>query len=232
MHVRMIVYPVGERQQRKWVPRGEMNTEDRVKSNYPRQDAKGSWSQTNRIAPPKLYVALPNSLCPSLFNSLNLYQPQTKLSKVSTNGKMHTDIATRAFIVALKASGGKSSTEIAALTGLSKRLVNLIYARAIERGFDPNVIPFHIEDAYLTDLPRSGRPVKATDEASDQVITQVQRDRYGREKTCADIAGELSLDGIDISAKTVWRILQESWVQQDQTNEEAWVDNQDEEGTA
>jgi hypothetical protein len=38
-------------------------------------------------------------------------------------------------------------------------------------------------------------------------VAKVRHDRYGREKTAADIAGELSSDGIDISASTVLRIL-------------------------
>jgi hypothetical protein len=35
----------------------------------------------------------------------------------------------------------------------------------------------------------------------------VRLDRYGREKSCADLAGELSEIGINISATTIWRIL-------------------------
>ncbi|KAJ5167362.1 uncharacterized protein N7482_006143 [Penicillium canariense] len=34
-----------------------------------------------------------------------------------------------------------------------------------------------------------------------------QLNRYGREKSCADLAGELSKEGIIISATTIWRIL-------------------------
>ncbi|KAJ5160333.1 uncharacterized protein N7482_007337 [Penicillium canariense] len=36
---------------------------------------------------------------------------------------------------------------------------------------------------------------------------EVRLDRYGREKSCADLAGELSKEGIIISAATIWRIL-------------------------
>lgn len=72
---------------------------------------------------------------------------------------MPTDIATRALIIGLK-STGKTSTEVSELTEISVRTINSIYARAIERGFDPNFRPLKICDAYLVDAPRSGRPKK------------------------------------------------------------------------
>jgi transposase len=122
---------------------------------------------------------------------------------------MPTDIATRALVVTLKAPAGaaKTTVEIHQITGLSTRTINEIYARAIRRGFEPNERPFRLSDKYLEDAPRSGRPRKRTEETSDLVISKVSRDRFGREKTAADIAGELSLQGIDISKTTVTRIL-------------------------
>lgn len=122
---------------------------------------------------------------------------------------MPTDIATRALIIGLKSSG-KTSTEVSELTRISVRTINDIYARAIKRGFDPNLRPLEICDAYLADAPRSGRPKKQTTEARDKILSKVRFDRYGREKTCADIAGELSSEGIDMSASTVWRILRKA----------------------
>src|SRR4051812_33050601 len=113
------------------------------------------------------------------------------------------DIATRALIVAYKADG-KSNNEITGLTGVEKRVINRIYARAIERGFDPGERPIKLVDKYLQDAPRSGRPSKQQ-EAFEKVVNLVRRDRYGREKSCADIAGDLSRDGLNISASTVWR---------------------------
>ncbi|KAK2122168.1 hypothetical protein NOF04DRAFT_1337507 [Fusarium oxysporum II5] len=71
----------------------------------------------------------------------------------------NTDIATRAFVVSLKAPcSGKTTNEFAEITGLSVRQVNRIYARAIERGVDPNHGLVVILDSYLEDAPRSGRP--------------------------------------------------------------------------
>jgi transposase len=120
----------------------------------------------------------------------------------------NTDIATRALVVTLKSPiGGLTTAEISEETGISPRQVNRIYARAIERGFDPNHRPFTLKDEWLEDAPRSGRPSKQTPETSQVIISKVQKDRYGREKTCADLAGELSQIGIDISSITIWRIL-------------------------
>ncbi|KAM5345573.1 hypothetical protein ACJ41O_005222 [Fusarium nematophilum] len=120
----------------------------------------------------------------------------------------NTDIATRALVVSLKAPcSGKTTAEVVAITGLSKRTVNDIYARAIARGFDPNQIPLIIRNSYLEDAHRSGRPKKQTEEAKEAILTKVRRDRYGREKSCADIAGELSLEGLNLSATTVRRVL-------------------------
>src|SRR3954451_11096701 len=117
----------------------------------------------------------------------------------------NSDIATRAAIVALKAIGGKSTPEVACLFGISKSSVNRIYAKAIERGFDPNVLPIVLKKEHIDDALRSGRPTKQTDEVKDLIASKVRRDRYGREKSCADLAGEFSDAGFDISAMTVWR---------------------------
>jgi transposase len=123
---------------------------------------------------------------------------------------MTVDIATRAYIVALKASGGKTSLQIAGLTGISIRSIDRIYARAIERGFDPNQQPIHMEDAYLADAPRSGRPSKQTEEVKANIINRISHDRYGRERTGADISASLRDDGIEVSASTVRRILHQA----------------------
>jgi len=118
------------------------------------------------------------------------------------------DIATRASILALKSKfGGKTTAQVAAQLGISERTVNKVFARACERGFDANQDPFHIEDQYIVDAPRSGRPTKQTEATQEAVFAQVRKDRFGREKSCADIAGYLSQEGIEISYTTVWKIL-------------------------
>jgi transposase len=42
------------------------------------------------------------------------------------------------------------------------------------------------------------------------LIQKVRRDRFGREKSCADLARDLSQEGINISATTVWRVLKKA----------------------
>ena len=122
---------------------------------------------------------------------------------------MPTDIATRALVVTLKAPFGaaKTSIEISNLTRIPVRTINHIYARAIKQGFEPNEHPLALRDEFLKDAPRSGRPTKRTEEVQQQIIAKVRRDRYGREKTAADIAGELSQEGIELSKMTVLRVL-------------------------
>ena len=71
----------------------------------------------------------------------------------------------RASIVTLKSPHcGKSSAAIHELTGVSVSQINRIYAKAIERGFEPNVIPLVILNDYLINTSRSSRPTKQTEE--------------------------------------------------------------------
>lgn len=122
---------------------------------------------------------------------------------------MNYSAATRALVVSLKATG-KGNGEITDLTGIEKRTLNKIYARAIERGFDPAERLLNLRDEHVQDAPRSGRPSKQTKDTTSAVVLTVRRDRYGREKSCADIAGMLREKGIELSASTVYRILKKA----------------------
>lgn len=125
----------------------------------------------------------------------------------------NTDIATRAVVVALKSPYiGKTTVEISKITSLSIQKINQIYARAIERGFNPELPHLIIRDEWLRDAPRSGRPTKQTPSIQDQILTKVRHDQYRQEKTCADIDQELSNSdtGVNISPMTVWRILRKA----------------------
>ncbi|KAL6402750.1 hypothetical protein AUP68_14086 [Ilyonectria robusta] len=122
-----------------------------------------------------------------------------------------TDIATRALVVSLKSpTGGKTTSEVAGITGLSPRTINEIYSRAISRGFDPNLRPMILHDEYLHNAPASGRPKKQTDEAQDQILVKRWDRDFGRH--CLEDP-------------------EKSRVQEDEANEEAWVDEEDEAGT-
>ena len=125
-------------------------------------------------------------------------------------GPAQHDIATRASIVSLKSVGGKTTLEIHGLTGIPIRTINEIYARAIKRGFDPHSLPLKITDEFLKDGARLGRPTKQTEETRQILELKVRFDRYGREKTAADLAGELASEGIEISATTVHRVLKKA----------------------
>jgi transposase len=122
----------------------------------------------------------------------------------------NTDIATRALIVTLKAGLNNklmTTKEILYLTGIPKSTINQIYARAIERGFDSAERPIKLLNKYLEDAPRSGRSLKNTEENQQIIISKVRLDQYVREKTCAQLAGDLSQLGIEISGHTVAKIL-------------------------
>jgi transposase len=84
--------------------------------------------------------------------------------------------------------------------------MNRIYARAIERGFNPHEDPL-IHNRYVEDQPRSGRPTKQDTPTQEIVISKVRFDRYRREKSYADLASDLSKLKINISAETVRRNL-------------------------
>jgi len=123
----------------------------------------------------------------------------------------NTDIATRALIVTLKSPlVGMKTADVVKKVGCSARQVQRIYGRAIQRGFDLNQTPFILKDEWLQDAPRSGRLTKQTPETTKAIVAKVQHDRYGRERTCADLAGELSQMGLDISATIIWRILKKN----------------------
>ena len=120
-------------------------------------------------------------------------------------------LATKALVVTLKSPlGGKTTGEVSEKTGIPRQTVNRIYATAIKRGFDPNLLPFLLKDEWLNEAPRIGRPTKQTPETIQKTLENVRTDRYGREKTCADLAGQLSNIGIQISATSIWRILRKA----------------------
>ena len=115
-----------------------------------------------------------------------------------------TDIATRAIIVTLKSPLGERSTnQIADLTGLNPRTINAIYAKAIQRRFDPYRYPITIKDAYIEDGYRPGRPTKQTEAFKDLLTSKVRIDRFGRELSYADLVGYLSANGQECSIQTV-----------------------------
>jgi len=123
-----------------------------------------------------------------------------------TYRKAYSDITVRGHIIFLKSpfGGSKSAKVIKNQLGgtefeLSESQINRIYQKAIDRGFTPNTPFFTINDEFVTNAPKTGRPQKQTEEIAELVFNKIKRDRFGREKTCSDIAIELALEGINIS---------------------------------
>jgi transposase len=114
------------------------------------------------------------------------------------------DNATRAQALTLKLVGF-SNAEIESITGIKTSALNSLHRKAIARGFNPSESK-KILDVHVEDGARSGRPKKQTEELVTEVLSKVRRDRYAREKTCAQIATEVG----GVSDTTVWRILRAS----------------------
>ncbi|EDN11274.1 predicted protein [Histoplasma mississippiense (nom. inval.)] len=67
------------------------------------------------------------------------------------------------------------------ITNLSARQINHIYARALERGFNPDLLYLTIRDEFLQDAPRSGRPTKQTSSIREQVLAKkIGKELYGQ----------------------------------------------------
>jgi hypothetical protein len=128
------------------------------------------------------------------------------------SGETSQNAALRAVIVFLKSphGGPKTNSQIEILTGATVRTIQRIYSRAIERGFDPTTEQFRIEDKHVEDGPKPGRPTKQTPEVTALLEGLVSRDRFGREKTAADLAGDLDRLGYDLSRETVRTVLKKA----------------------
>ncbi|KAJ5188429.1 hypothetical protein N7491_004754 [Penicillium cf. griseofulvum] len=71
---------------------------------------------------------------------------------------MGHNIAVRSFAIHAKSIGISTDT-ISESSGLSKRTINRIYERALEKGFEPGA-PWNVTEDMVADAPRSGRPKK------------------------------------------------------------------------
>lgn len=72
-------------------------------------------------------------------------------------------------------------------------------------------------------LPALVVPTKRKQETQGKILTNVRSDRHGREKPNAAIASasEVSREGINMSATTIWRTLRQSGLKKDEPEEEA-----------
>ena len=91
------------------------------------------------------------------------------------------DISERTFVVCMKALGYPNNY-IEFITGRKRRTIDDIYARAIKKGFDPNIRPFVLKDEYFRDAPRSGRPRRTATEGVNRFLAEVSTEPRNRGK--------------------------------------------------
>lgn len=122
----------------------------------------------------------------------------------------YLSISTRAMVLTLKATTDQKTSQIAELAGITSRHVNRIYSKAIERGFDPTKRPLTMEDHYVEDAKKSGRPSKRTPELEAAMSASIKRDDRTRELSAQTLALELKQQGYSVSATTVLRTLRKA----------------------
>lgn len=74
-----------------------------------------------------------------------------------------------------------------------------------------------VKDSYLEDAPRTGRPSKQ-DLIKELVLAKIRLDRFGREKSCANLTSELSTEVTNTSATESYKGIGSS---EDKTDEKA-----------
>lgn len=114
----------------------------------------------------------------------------------------------RTLILGMKSEGCREDY-IAQRLNIELHTVKNALRKARKAGFNHNNNPIIVLDSFVFDRPRPGAPRKQED-MKDRILEKVRLDRYGREKTCAFIASELSEAGNIISSTTVWRALKKA----------------------
>jgi hypothetical protein len=75
---------------------------------------------------------------------------------------------------------------------ISTQRIYELRKQARARRFDLEVST-QLKLEYVQDAPRSGAPKKLTPEIEEAIKEAVRRDRYGREKSCAELAAPFNL---------------------------------------
>lgn len=76
---------------------------------------------------------------------------------------------------------------IAEVTAINERSQQRWFEKALSLGFNPSACPIQIQDVWVADAPRSGRP-RQRDDHADDVLAVVRKDRARRKLTCEEIA--------------------------------------------
>ena len=82
---------------------------------------------------------------------------------------------------------GVSAKSVEEITEVSTRSISHIKKKARSRGYDPEILRV-LKMEYVEDAPRSGQPSKVTP-ALEAILTDVRKDRNGREKSSAIVIG-------------------------------------------
>lgn len=86
---------------------------------------------------------------------------------------------------------GMSMEDVGRITGFSRSTLYDLKKRATERGYDPVVAPI-IYDEYAVNAKRNGKPGISLDK-QQEIVAKVTMDRYGREKSTAEIARKVEV---------------------------------------
>ena len=118
----------------------------------------------------------------------------------------HICLAIRAQILALKQFGA-TNIQIADITAVSVRQIRRFWAKALERGYNPTTGSKALNDEYLPDDRRSGRPIEATPEAKEALLNQVRQTRKSRSYTLIELSKNSTYG---LAPSTIYRILKEA----------------------
>ena len=99
---------------------------------------------------------------------------------------------------------GVLAKRVEEITEVSTRSISHIKKKARSRGYDPEISRV-LKMEYVEDAPRSGQPSKVTPALEEAILTDVRKDRNGREKSSAMLAFDHVL-----SSSTILKILKKN----------------------
>src|SRR5437016_12374039 len=92
------------------------------------------------------------------------------------------DLATRVQAVIL-VSFGFATWQVSEWTGITARHIRNLYHRALELGWQPRGPNSKLLNSHLVDKCRPGRKKLLMPELEEQILTTVEKNRDGREKS-------------------------------------------------
>lgn len=92
---------------------------------------------------------------------------------LSSKSSYYWDTAKRSMVVTLRAVG-YSADWIVSLTGIPKRTVYGLCQKALNRGFNPTILPISLSDSHVIDGKRSGRSRTIIDGVVKQLLAAMQ----------------------------------------------------------